>query len=76
MLIESEYESNLARLNQRLGKLSYRHVRLYQDDLERIWTHDRNEGRACVGTFEDAVQYVRHLEHEDRSISSAVGDWD
>jgi hypothetical protein len=26
-------------------------------------------GRACVRALEDAEQYVRHLEHEDLSIS-------
>jgi hypothetical protein len=69
MLEESEGGSTLEELNHRLTKLSYRHVRLYQDDLGLIWTHDRDDGRACVETLEDAEQYVRHLEHEDRSIS-------
>jgi len=69
MLEEPKGELNLEELNRRLTKLSYRYVRLYQDDLGLIWTHDRDEGRACVGSFEDADQYVRHLEHEDRSIS-------
>jgi hypothetical protein len=76
MLVESEDGSSLEPLNQRLRKLSYRHVRLYRDDLGLIWTHDRNEGRRCVGTFGDAEQYVRYLEHEDCSISSTIGNWD
>jgi hypothetical protein len=69
MLEEPKGELILEEFNSRLRKLSYRYVRLYQDDLGLIWTHDRDEGRACVGTFEDAEQYVRHLEHEDSSIS-------
>jgi hypothetical protein len=44
----------LEELNTRLTRLSYRHVRLYGDDLGHIWTHDRDNGRACVGALEDA----------------------
>jgi hypothetical protein len=69
MLEEPKGQLTLEELNLRLTKLSYRYVRLYQDDLGLIWSHDRDDGRACVGALEDAEQYVRHLEHEDLSIS-------
>ena len=66
---KSDDPSMIEQLNGRLLKLSYRRVRLYLDDLGRIWTHDRNEGHACVGTLKDAEQYVQHLEHEDLTIA-------
>ncbi len=63
----------LDQLNQRLSRLSYRSLRLYEDSNRGVWAEEFTcniQGESTyLGSYQDAALYVEKLEAEERAVA-------